>query len=155
MATRLVGLPNGTPTLGATALINEGYSRLIESSDLVGIETAEHFYRRFAVCMKHALIDHARAKLAEKRGGKFLRLDLESVLQKNAMSTEQLLQLNEAINLLKCEDSRASDFIEMRYFAQMTILEISKITGLSTATIDRTLRFGRAFLRSKINEDSD
>lgn len=153
IATRLVGSPNGTPTLGATALINEGYSRLMQSSDLAGIQDAHHFYRRFAMCMKHALIDHARSKLAEKRGGDLQRIDLEIVLRWFALPTNQFLELTDALEELTVDDPSCGNLMELRYFGQMTIAELSFLTSSSTATIERRLRFGKAYLRDKLTEE--
>ena len=153
IATRLVGSPNGTPTLGATALINEGYSRLMQSSDLAGIQNAHHFYRRFAMCMKHAMIDHARSKLAEKRGGDWQRIDLEIVLRWFALPTNQFLELTDALEDLTVDDPPCGNLMELRYFGQMTIAELAFLTCSSTATIERRLRFGKAYLRDKLTEE--
>jgi RNA polymerase sigma factor (TIGR02999 family) len=154
MASRLVGSPHGTPTLGATALVNEGYSRLMQSSDLAGIQDAHHFYRRFAMCMKHALIDHARSKLAEKRGGDLQRIDLEIVLRWFALPTNQFLELTDALEALAVDDPSCANLMELRYFGQMTIAELACLTSTSTATIERRLRFGKAYLREKLMEET-
>jgi RNA polymerase sigma factor (TIGR02999 family) len=147
IARNLVGYPIGDPTLGPTALVNEGFAKLFQSSDLEGIENAAHFYCRFAQCMKHILVDYARSKATEKGGGNMRRVDLDIVLASLAKRPEQLLEINEALERLYLEAPRAAKALELQVFGRMTIAEIEAVNGVCDSTVEADLRFAKAYVR--------
>lgn len=148
IASRMIGRRYGrTPSLHATALINETVIRLYRQNHFSDLTCTQHFYARFSTATKHALIDHYRFRMAEKRGGNFHRLPLDMVLDQLLDQGVDPLELQDELDALRANDSRCADVVEMFYFGQMTVPEIARVLGLSISTVESDLRIGRAFLR--------
>jgi RNA polymerase sigma factor (TIGR02999 family) len=142
----------GDPTLQTTALVNEAYLKLVGQEDR-SWENRSHFFAVSARAMRQILIDHARQKRAEKRGGEAPRLSLEE-LRENlgrevAMSEEDaeaVLILEEALGQLEEKNPRAARGVECRFFAGMTIEETAEALEVSTATVSRDWKQAKAWL---------
>ena len=96
--------------------------------------------------MRAALVDHARARAADKRGAGAMRVTLDEKLAAPEQSAADLLVLDFALQRLSKIDARASEVIELTYFGGLERPEIAEVLSLSVPTIDRALRFGRAWL---------
>lgn len=142
----------GDPSLQTTALVNEAYLKLVGEEER-SWENRSHFFAVSAKAMRQILIDRARQKRAEKRGGEAPRLSLEELKEKlgreAAMSEEDaeaVLVLEEALGQLEEEFPRAARGVECRFFAGMTIEETAEALGVSTATVSRDWKQAKAWL---------
>lgn len=132
-------------TLGATGLVHEAYLRLAEGRHKAWSGEA-HFFVAAAEAMRRILVDHARARAAQKRGsGKVLRLgDITSVAEE--ATPEQILALDEAFLRLEEEDPRAAAVVRLRFYAGMGMEQVAAAMGTSERTIAREWSFARARL---------
>jgi RNA polymerase sigma factor (TIGR02999 family) len=133
----------GNQTLQTTALVHEAFLRLRHSPTFVD-ET--HFLRAAALAMRHALINHAAARVAEKRGGGQLHLTLSSADAIGVDTDEGLLALNEALERLSSEIPRLADVIECRFFGGYSEEDTARALGLSLRTVQRDSLKARAWL---------
>ncbi len=136
-------------TLQPTALVHEAYLRLADQTRLQWQNRA-HFYAVAAKTMRRVLIDHARKRRAEKRGGG-MRITLQTGMDIAAERAPDLLALDEALRKLAELDERKSRAIELKFFGGMTTEEIGLVLGISVATVGRELRLGQAWLRREMS----
>jgi RNA polymerase sigma factor (TIGR02999 family) len=133
----------GNQTLQTTALVHEAYLRLRHSARFTD-ET--HFLRAAALAMRHALINYAAARVAEKRGGGQLHLTLSSAEAVGVDTDEGLLALNEALERLSTQIPRLADVIECRFFGGYGEEDTARALGLSLRTVQRDWLKARAWL---------
>jgi RNA polymerase sigma factor (TIGR02999 family) len=133
----------GNQTLQTTALVHEAYLRLRHSGKFTD-ET--HFLRAAALAMRHALINYAAARVAEKRGGGQIHLTLSSAETVGVDSDEGLLALNEALERLSAQIPRLADVIECRFFGGYGEEDTARALGLSLRTVQRDWLKARAWL---------
>ncbi len=141
---RLLGYHPGE-TLNTTALVHEAYLKLVKQQD-VGWQNRAHFFALASRAMRFILIDYARARTAEKRGGRRVDISLDVLQVAADERTADLLTLNEALEKLAKVSERLSVLIEYRFFGGLTYEEIAEITGWSLATVKRDWRRARAWL---------
>ena len=134
-----------TTGLQATALVNEAFLRLVNQRR-VGWEGREHFFSLAALAMRQILADGARARSAMKRGGTHQRVPLHDDVQWVAVNTEEVLDLNLALEELAQFDARKVKVVELRYFLGCTADETADVLGISKATVDRESDVARAWL---------
>jgi len=150
-------------TLGATALVNESYLRLFRVS---GTEepgtTYEHrhaFYKAAATAMRRILIDHARARVAAKRGGTRVRgmggVSLDVLEASAEADPADLLALDEALSRLEGEDERAATVVRLRFYGGRTVDEIAELMDVSSRTVKRDWEFARARLQQLMEPESE
>ena len=138
-------------TLDATALVHETFLKLTGGQSFA---SRSHFMRAAAESMRRILIDHARARLAEKRGGGWDRVTLDAA-GKTGKSPEQLLDLDDALNHLAAKEPRKAELVGLRYFAGMTMPEAAEALDVSVPTAERWWAFARTWLYAELNEESD
>jgi RNA polymerase sigma factor (TIGR02999 family) len=136
-------------TLSKTDLVHEVYLKLIDHTDIEWQDRA-HFYGIASRAMRQILIDYSRKKLTEKRGGKLQNLTLDEEQISLADHAEELISLNHLIDQLAQFDERKSKIVEMRFFAGMTIREISEVLQVSMRTIDRDWLKARAWIEKEL-----
>ncbi|MCA9752409.1 MAG: ECF-type sigma factor [bacterium] len=137
-------------TLGATALVNEAYLRLVRQ-DRIDAESRTRFFAVAAATMRRVLVDHARARKASKRGGEWERLPLEDVESwLTEREADELLALEDALSRLARENPRAAEVVEMRFFSGMSVEEIAALRDVSTKTVQRDWVLARAWLRKEV-----
>jgi RNA polymerase sigma factor (TIGR02999 family) len=139
-------------TLQSTALVHEAYLRLIDKREVVWQDRA-HFLALAAREMRRVLVEHARARRAEKRGGGVLTLTLHEEDVRVLPRDVELLALDEALQGLESVDGQQARIVELRYFGGLTVEEMALVVGVSTATVDRKWRSARAWLYSQLVED--
>jgi len=132
-------------TLEATALVNEAYFKLIDQNN-VQWQSRAHFYGVAAQIMRRILCDHARAKQAEKRGGKDIRIPLEDILNLGHQVDSGIVELDDAIKRLAVLNERQAKVVEMRFFAGLSNEDIAETLGTSLATVKRDWTFAKAWL---------
>lgn len=144
MAGRYMGKENAGHTLQATALVNEAYIQLIGSDQ--NWANRAHFLGVSARIMRHVLIDHARNNNRQKRGGDATRVTLVESRLFGGGTEPDVLALDEVLSKLEQFDERKARVIELSFFGGLTYDEISQVLDISAATVDRELRFGKAWL---------
>lgn len=137
-------------TLQTTALIHEAYLRLIDQKE-VRWQSRSHFYAICAQLMRRILVDHARQRRANKRGGAGLRLTLDEALAASAERDVNLLALDEALTRLAEFDPRQSRIIELRYFSGLSIAETAAVLGVSSATVKLDWSMAKVWLRRELS----
>ena len=141
-------------TLQTTALVNEAYLKLVSHKDVL-LENRLHFFAVAAKVMRQILIDHARARQVEKRGGKTVKISLDEGLIMSDERAADFLALDTALKSLAAIDARKSQVVELRFFGGMTIEETAEFLGISFNTVVRDWEMARAWLYRNIYEDGD
>jgi RNA polymerase sigma factor (TIGR02999 family) len=136
-------------TLGATELVHEAYLRLVDQRRVEWRNRA-HFFGIAAEVMRRLLVDHARARLAGKRGGGTPRLALGDVDIASAGGDADVLELHDALERLATLDPRQSRLVELRYFGGLNIEETAEALDVSPATVKREWSVARAWLRREL-----
>jgi len=136
-------------TLQTTALVNEAYLRLTDLTRMQWRDRA-HFFAMAATLMRRVLVDHARDRARDKRGGGVVFTALEDEPMA-APSRIDALALDEALDRLAAIDPQHARIVEMRYFAGLTIEETSEALRISPATVKREWTFARAWLHHQLS----
>ncbi len=136
-------------TLGATALVHEAYIKLF-GQDAVALNDRTHFYSVASRAMRQILVDHARARLAQKRGGGGISVTLGDQVAGAEPDAVNVIALNDALHELAKVSERLGRIVELRYFAGLTEAEIGAILGVSARTVQREWRTARAFLSREL-----
>ncbi len=149
---------HGDYTVNTTALVHEAYLKLVDQSHADWTSRA-HFCAVAASAMRHLLIDYARRRRAEKRGGNVQKLsfdEVQTLLENESIGSDALADvleiLHEALERLACLDERQSRVVECRFFGGMTIAETAAALGIATATANRDWRMARAWLAREIQQ---
>ena len=135
-------------TLQTTALVHEAYLRLVRQDNLQ-FNTRQHFFAIAAQTMRRILVDHARARLAEKRGGGNLT-NLDECAIVSPEPSAELVALDDALRRLAEFDSRQAKIVEMRFFAGMDEVEIGEVLGVSSRTVKRDWTIAKAWLYGEL-----
>lgn len=131
-------------TLRPTALVHEAYLRL-GSADST-FENRAHFFGVAARAMRHILVDHARARGAEKRGGNLRRVTLDEEIAGAEGQDIEILALHDALEKLAQLDARAAEVVELRAFGGLTMNEVAESMGISKRSADRDWTFAQRWL---------
>lgn len=150
LARRFLAEEHAALTLEPGVLIHEFWLRL-RAGEAVTFEDRSHFLAIAARTMRRILIDHARARLAEKRGGDQERVNLSAVDGWNPIvCQEDLLSLNRALDELEAAAPRAAKVVELRFFGGLRGSEIAKVLGISEISVKRDSRVALAWLSSRL-----
>lgn len=141
----------GDHTLQPTALVHEAYAKLAGGASPFKSET--HFQAVAANAMRQILVDHARARAAQKRGGDMLRITLSSDQAATAGPDVELLALHEALEELAGLDPRKARVVELRFFGGLSCAEAAEEVGISPKTAESDWYFARAWLRDRLSEE--
>ena len=137
-------------SLQPTALVHEAYLRMA-AADRTPWEDRGHFFRAAARAMRRILIDHARARRTNKRGGGREAVSLSQVGASTWDEPGNLLALDEALSRLEKRDPRAAEVVQLRYFAGLSVPETAEALGLSRRTVNREWTFARAWLERALD----
>lgn len=140
-------------TLQPTALVHEAYVRLVDQRQVQWRNRA-HFFGMAASMMRRILVDHARERLAEKRGGELERVTLVEDQIAADPGGVDVLALHESLERLAAFDPRHAQIIELRYFGGLTIDETAEVVGISAATVVREWTIAKAWLRADLSSPS-
>lgn len=154
-AARLALRPQGQ-SLQATALVHEAYLKLVSgpAGDTLGFASRAQFFAAASRSMRNILVDHARARLADKRGGGRMGLELGDQAAPMSQDPQQVIALHELLNALEAHDPRKASIVSMRFFGGMTGDEIAAVLGTSARTVDREWRYARAWMQSRWSGES-
>lgn len=147
---RLTGERPGQ-TLQATALVHEAYVRLVDDQRVQNWEGKGHFFAAAAEAMRRILIDRAKARAAQKRGGDRRRIDFDSVDAMVEASPSQMLAIDEAIQQLAELDNTAAQLVRLHCFAGLTIAQAAESLGISVATGYRHWSYARVWLHRELS----
>ena len=139
-------------TLQPTALVHEAYLRLIGGKEL-GCSNRRHFFQSAAEAMRRILIEHARRRNRQKRGGGRRPVPLDAVELAVQGDAEKLFALDDAIRRLGIVDDRAAEIVRLRFFAGFDVAETAELLAVSPRTVKREWMFARAWLYGVLRED--
>ncbi len=139
-------------TLDATALVHEAYLRLVGDRRLPWQNRA-HFYAAAAEAMRRILLDHAKARGREKRGGGRKRVPLSVADIADSWNFEETLSLDEALRRLMDRDPNIGRVVQLRFFTGLSIDDTAEALGVSAATVKRRWEFGRTWLYRELMRD--
>ncbi len=137
-----------TPSLGAGDLLNEALLKLMQSPQ--DWQDRRHFFASMSLAMRSVLVDHARARQADKRGGEWQRVTYTLDAHGDEDMAADLLTLDALLNQLQRRDPRAAEVLQLTYFGGLQREDIATVLDASVATVDRELRFARAWLAQQL-----
>ena len=138
-------------TLDATALVHEVYLRIFATQPDREFSDRNHLLAAAAEVIRLILIDRARAKGRDKRGGGRKRLDLKQPVAVHDLPPDDLLDLTEALDALAAEDPAKAELVKLRFFGGLSVEEAAAILGISRATADRHWTYARAWLHDRLS----
>jgi RNA polymerase sigma factor (TIGR02999 family) len=136
-------------TLQTTALVNEAYLKLVDQTR-AGWQNRAHFFAIAAQIMRRILLNYARDRVAEKRGGAAERVEIEEALVLTKEKSAELIALDEALDRLAKFDRTKSQIVEMLYFGGMTIEETAEVLGVARSTVSAHWKVAKAWLGKEI-----
>lgn len=145
LAKRYMARERPDHTLQATALVNEAYMRLIDLNQIRWQDRA-HFFAMAARVMRRILVDFARARRQEKRGGGAARVSLDEALLVSRDAGRDLVDLDEALTALATVHSRKAEVVELRFFGGLSLEETAEALHVSIDTVKRDWRFAKLWL---------
>ena len=136
-------------TLQTTALVHEAYLKLVRQNT-VSWRSRSHFFGIAAQLMRRVLVDHARARLRQRRGGAQELLPLNETLAFSPEHSKELLKLDEALERLSAMDARQGRVVELRFFGGLSIEETSELLNVSSKTVKRDWLAAKAWLHGEL-----
>jgi RNA polymerase sigma factor (TIGR02999 family) len=139
-------------SLQATALVNEAYLRLINARNVAWQDRA-HFLAVAARVMRRILVDHARSRHYQKRGGDAVRVTLDEALVVTSEPDQDFVAIDEALTALAVVDARKSQVVEMRFFGGLTLEETAEALHVSRDTVKRDWKIAKLWLLRELRGD--
>jgi RNA polymerase sigma factor (TIGR02999 family) len=136
-------------TLQATSLVHEAWLRLVGAESRKW-EGQRHFFAAAAEAMRRILIENARRKQRQKRGGGWERVDVEQIQLAEPLPSNDLMALDGALTELAQRDPQAAELVQIRFFAGLTQQQAANLLGISRRTADRTWAYARAWLFQQV-----
>ena len=149
LAAQYLSRERPSATLQPTLIVHEAYVRLHERS---GFRSRAHFLAVAAIAMRHVIIDHARQRETQKRGGGWQRITVSDSVAIRDDRVEDALAVNDALDRLAKHDPEAARIVEMRFFGGMTEAEIAEYMGVTDRTIRNQWAYARAWLRRAMDD---
>ena len=147
VARKIAGAGSDSATITPTALVHDAWAKLSSAADFEAVDR-EHFFAIAAVTMRRVLVDAARRKGAEKRGGGCAQVTIADVAMESP--AVDLVELDEALDQLEALSPRQSRIVELRFFAGLTVPEVADCLGVSVATVVADWRLARAWLGRRL-----
>lgn len=147
-----------SPTINTTGLVHETYLKLVKP-DSLRLKDRGHFFATAAKAMRQIIIDHARRRQADKRGGGNVQItaltDSAEAADANALDADSLIHLDAALVRLHDMDAPLAELVELRFFAGLSVEQVAALRDVSTRTVIRDWRRARAFLFDAVNSPTD
>jgi RNA polymerase sigma factor (TIGR02999 family) len=141
-------------TLQPTALVHEAYMKLVDQTR-VDWQGRSHFFAVAAQAMRRILVDHARSRQRDKRGGGRARVVLDEAVALSPQKDEDVLALDEALERLAAVDPRQAKVVELRFFGGLSVEEVAEALGVSKRTVEGDWTFARAWLSRELRKDDE
>ena len=154
VARRCMAGERGGHTLQPTALVNEAYVRLVDVRR-VNWQNRAHFLAMAARVMRRVLVDAARSRRANKRGGDAVRVTFDEAVPVAADDQPELIALDDALDALARMDPRKTQVIELRFFGGLSVEETAAVLGVSADTVLRDWRLAKAWLTREMTHRHD
>jgi RNA polymerase sigma factor (TIGR02999 family) len=138
-------------TLRTTSLLHETYLKLFDQAR-VDVEDRAHFFALAATAMRHIVIDYARERARQKRGGGWRRISLDDRISASDDRLSEVVELDEALQRLERFDERLCRVVECRFFGGLTVEETAAALDLAPRTVDRAWQKAKAWLSQEIHE---
>jgi RNA polymerase sigma factor (TIGR02999 family) len=138
-------------SLQTTALINETYLRLLDCNK-IGWKNRAHFFAITAQMMRRILVDYARSRRSQKRGGGLEKTTLDEKLTFSTARNSDLVALDDALNALALIDERRSRVVELRFFGGLSIEETAEVLGVCPDTVVRDWRLAKVWLAREVKK---
>jgi RNA polymerase sigma factor (TIGR02999 family) len=142
-------------TIQATALVHEAYLRLAGPDGARHFNGRAHFFRAAADAMRRILVDRARHKHSQKRGGAWRRVDLDQSAEVTSDPAEDVAALSEALDALAARDPQKAELVKLRFFTGLSVEEAADLLGISRATADRHWRYARTWLYCELGRERE
>jgi RNA polymerase sigma factor (TIGR02999 family) len=150
-ARRQLARRSRTPTLSTTGLVHETYLKLVESHGAAW-EDRHHFFGVASRAMRSVVVDYARKRSAQKRGGPARRVDLDEGMLRVEQDAAEILAIHEALDRLAQIDGRLSEMVELRFFGGLSVEETAKVQGVAERTVKRDWTKARTLLYQLLQE---
>ncbi len=137
-------------TLQPTALVHEAWLRLVDEEGRARFENRAHFFAAAAEAMRRILVERARRRRTEKRGGDRERVTLGAEELAAPAAPDEILAVHEALDKLALVSARKAELVKLRYFVGLTFEEAASLLGISVPTAERDWAYARAWLRVEI-----
>jgi RNA polymerase sigma-70 factor (ECF subfamily) len=151
LAVHYMSRERGNHTLQPTALVNEAYTRLVQQPQ-VPWQSRAHFFATASQLMRHILVDHARKRQADKRGGPQRQVTLSEAILQAQDHTIDVLVLHEALEHLTRFDPRQARIVELHFFGGLNFEEIAAVLEISERTVKRDWSMARAWLKGELSK---
>lgn len=149
-ANAIMARESASHTLQATALVHEAYVRLV-AQDRVDWKDRAHFFAVSSHMMRRIMVDHARARLSEKRGSGRLHLSLDEGLGLSSEADADVVALNDALTSLAQVDPKQADLVVLRFFGGLTVEEVAAVQGVSKRAVEAEWTMVKAWLRRELS----
>jgi RNA polymerase sigma factor (TIGR02999 family) len=153
MARQYMAYERSGHTLQSTALVNEAYLRLVDSAHS-NWQNRIHFFAVCAQAMRRILVDWARSRQAEKRGGEIRPVQLDEALAVSEAQDVDLVALDEALKALAAVDPRRSQVVELHFFGGLNLEETAEVLKVSSDTVLRDWKLAKSWLRCELTGES-
>ena len=154
LARHYLSQERGNHTLQPTALVHEAYMKLVDQTR-VDWQGRSHFFAVAAQAMRRILVDHARSRQREKRGGGRARVLLDDAVALSPQKDEDVLALDEALERLAALDPRQAKVVELRFFGGMSVEEVAQALSVSKRTVEGDWTFARAWLSRELRTEQE
>ena len=151
MARRYMAQQRPGHTLQPTALVHEAYVRLVDSAQ-VSFENRAQFFALCAQVMRRILVEWARSRQAEKRGGEVPPLELDEALVVGEEPGRDLVALDDALKALSAQDARKGQVVELRFFGGLSVEETAMVLKVSPKTVKRDWNLAKGWLRHELRK---
>lgn len=145
LAHRALRRKSNQASVQTTELVHEAYLRLAEANS-ISWQNRTHFFAVSAALMRNILVDIARSRASQKRGGAFQQVELDAALEFSINKSADLVALDDALKVLETLDRRQSRIVELRFFGGLTEAETAEVLQISPATVRRNWQTARAWL---------
>jgi RNA polymerase sigma factor (TIGR02999 family) len=135
----------GNATINTTGLVHETYLKLVQP-DRLRLNDRGHFFAMAGRAMRQIVVDHARRRIAEKRGGVAEPVTLDERFTADSLDPNELIHLDDALGRLQRLEPRLAELVELRFFAGLSVEQVAELREVATRTVIRDWRRARAFL---------
>src|SRR5262245_24534847 len=149
LARRHIGREGPRHAMQPSSLVQEAFVRLLPGGN-VPWQNRAHFFAVASQVMRHVLVDHARGRLRQKRGGGAVHIPIDAAVVLSAQQVEQIVAVDLALQRLAAIDERKSQVFEMRFFGGLTVEEVAEVLLVAPNTVIRDWRFAAAWLRREL-----